>query len=431
MKNSDTPTFEQRVSAVEQLGYTRREAEFLVLAALHSGYFLRRQFSAPGKADHALCRKLMATGHGKLAHTTGQTQVYHICGKPLFRTLGQEDNRHRRNHESFYIRSKIMLLDYVLETKQGPQFLATEEDKVEYFCHVRGLNRSVLPSKKYLGRDGSTTTRYFVDKFPVRVDPGGTVSFGYIDDGLSKAGFRTWLTQIRPLAEALGRVEMVFISSSVNAMDPARKEFARRFSGVDEPLEAYFRMRQAIESDGLGGRSQEALDRYRSWQRQYAGDAYEQRYAAWKNPESSVPKASAVMLTTQALPYRYGIFGEIASAEDSNVGMRDGSDEVEGGCVCFVATGDEKFVRIGFSPRMIRRFSDIRRLDLAAVQQTSEPVKMLGYMPGTPATERWLHRKFAAEYHAKKWFRASEKLRGFLAAAELSEIRVRGGNVSQ
>lgn len=74
--------------------------------------------------------------------------------------------------------------------------------------------------------------------------------------------------------------------------------------------------------------------------------------------------------------------------------FRDGSAEIEGGCVCFVATADQKFIRIGFSPRVMRRSSDIRRLDLGVIQKTSEPLKMLGYIPGTPATEQWLHRRF-------------------------------------
>src|SRR5689334_5051782 len=205
MESKARPTFEQRVSAIEQLGYTRREAEFLVLAALHSGYFLRRQFSLRGKTDDALCRKLLASGYAKVIRTARQAQVYHICGKPLFRTLGQEDNRHRRNHESFYIRGKIMLLDYVLATKQGPLFLATEEDKLDYFSNARGLDIGLLPFRKYFGRHGATTTRYFVDKFPVKVDrESGSVSFGYVDDGVSKAGFRTWLAQIQPLVRALG-----------------------------------------------------------------------------------------------------------------------------------------------------------------------------------------------------------------------------------
>ena len=38
MTNSD------RINVLEQLGYSEREAAFLNLAALHGGYFLRRQY---------------------------------------------------------------------------------------------------------------------------------------------------------------------------------------------------------------------------------------------------------------------------------------------------------------------------------------------------------------------------------------------------
>ena len=71
-------------------------------------------------------------------------------------------------------------------------------------------------------------------------------------------------------------------------------------------------------------------------------------------------------------------------------------------------------VRIGFSPRLIRKLADIWRLDLREIQQAAEPIQMLGCIPGTPATERWLHGKFSAEHQNKKWFRASEKLRSFM-----------------
>jgi hypothetical protein len=39
-------TASERMAAVETLGYTPREDRFLTIAALHSGYFLRRQFTA-------------------------------------------------------------------------------------------------------------------------------------------------------------------------------------------------------------------------------------------------------------------------------------------------------------------------------------------------------------------------------------------------
>lgn len=428
-KTTGIPSFEERVSAVEQLGYTRREAEFVVLAALHSGYFLRRQFSEPGKVNTGFCRKLLFRNHGKLVHSAGHAQVYHISAKPLFRTLGQDDNRHRRNHESFYIRSKIMLLDYVLATHQGPQFLATEEDKVEYFCTSRGLNRSVLPSRKYVGHGGAKTTRYFVDKFPVRVDKSsGIVSFGYVDDGISKAGFRTWLTQIQPLIEALGSAEIVFVSSSVGAIAPAKKEFARRFRAGTGPLETYFRMRLEIEEKRLVRATQEALDRYRNWRRQYADAPYEGQYAAWKQSGGLLElPAAGVKLSTHLLPFRYQMFGEIGAGEESNVGLRDDSEEIEGGCVCFVASADEKFIRIGFSSRVIRRRSDIRRLHAGDLGRSGQ-VKLLGYMPGSEATEGWLHEKFSADHHTQKWFRASEDLRAFIAGVGLLKMRMEAAN---
>ena len=428
-------SFQQRVGALEQFGYTHREAEFLVLAALNSGYFLRRQFSPRGKLDDAFCRRLVANGHGKVAHASNQTQVYHITGKPLYRALGQVDNRHRRKHESFYMRSKIMLLDYVLASRQGPDFLPTEQDKVAYFCKVRGLDTGVLPSKTYVGRDGSRTTRFFVDKFPVRVDQNsGAVSFGFVDDGMTKAGFRTWLTQIGALVDALGAAEIVFISASVESLSWAKREFARRFGDGSGLVEGYFRIRQELELRGLAGHTQEALDRYRNWQRQYADPKYERQYSAWKRSGALVDsQADGVTLATHLLPFRYGMFGEVGAGKASNVGLRDGSDEIEGGCVCFVATGDQNFVKISFSPRVIRRISDVRRLDPGAVQQTAEPVRILGCIPATVATERWLHREFSAEHEGKKWFRVSEKLSAFLRAAGLSDRRraaTNGGDAS-
>ena len=199
MKTAGIPSFEERVNAIEHLGYTRREAEFLVLAALHSGYFLRRQFSAAGKGKR--CALPQIALHGVTAS---------LPTPPATRTCITSAENHCFGH---WVRSITGIVGITnpstcatrsccwttcLATRRGPQFLATEEDKVEYFCNVRGLNTSVLPSKEYVGRNGSKTTRYFVDKFPVRVDQGsGAVSFGFIDDGISKAGFRTWLTQIQ------------------------------------------------------------------------------------------------------------------------------------------------------------------------------------------------------------------------------------------
>ena len=70
-----------RCQAIEMLGYTARQAQFLVLVALHGGYFLRRQYVAftgtpHGQAAvrflaHAVAREhvrvLLSLDAGKLA----------------------------------------------------------------------------------------------------------------------------------------------------------------------------------------------------------------------------------------------------------------------------------------------------------------------------------------------------------------------------
>src|ERR1051325_9880240 len=116
------------------------------------------------------------------------------------------------------------------------------------------------------------------------------------------------------------------------------------------------------------------------------------------------------------------MFGDAVTGKESNVGLRDDSPEIGGGCVCFAETRDREFVRIGFSPSVVRRVSDLGPLGLAQLKQTAQP-KLLGYIPGTTATERWLHDKFSADRQIKKWFRASANLRAFIDAVGLLEIK--------
>jgi hypothetical protein len=64
-------TSEEHVRALRQFGYSMREAELLCLAALHSGYFLRRHYRAflwtiPGRVDDVLITKIMDLARGRI-----------------------------------------------------------------------------------------------------------------------------------------------------------------------------------------------------------------------------------------------------------------------------------------------------------------------------------------------------------------------------
>jgi len=162
----------EQVEGLMFLGYTAREAAFLCLVALHSGYSIRRQYCrflglTSGRPDDLLVRKILARKHAREHPTCGRTRLYHLCARPFYSAIGQPHNRHRRTRPAFAVKAKLMALDYVL-THLNHRFLATEEEKIDYFRRERGIPPAMLPVKRYRSRwTAAVTERYFVDKFPV------------------------------------------------------------------------------------------------------------------------------------------------------------------------------------------------------------------------------------------------------------------------
>jgi hypothetical protein len=305
----------EQIAALQQFGYTAREASFLTLAALHSGSFLRRQFcAARGKSAESLVRKVMALEHARTTVYARNTHLYHLFAKPLYTALGQTNNRHRRERDSFYLRAKVMGLDYVL-MNQDYHYLPTEQEKLAYFCDDLGIGHSHLPTKTYSGKDGSRTQRYFVDKYPVRIDPETRkVAFCYIDDSVfTPPGFPTWLAQYGPLVHALGEAEIVYVSAAESGFAAGRAAFAKQFPGTDgaAPVDLleYFELRQDFELRGAAGRPQEALDLFRRLSRRYAERRFQAQYAAWKNATTAPAKVSKIGFSTFLLPFSYKFFG--------------------------------------------------------------------------------------------------------------------------
>jgi len=95
-------TSEDRVKAVVKFGFTERQARFLVTVMLHSGVCLLRQYTAfagivHGQKTRKFFAKLVRRGYATAypcRHNRGR--VYHLDHKPLYRTIGLTDSRHRR-----------------------------------------------------------------------------------------------------------------------------------------------------------------------------------------------------------------------------------------------------------------------------------------------------------------------------------------------
>src|SRR5689334_17295205 len=100
------------------MSFTERQAQFLTLVGLHSGYCLRRQYAtftgiAYGKnvrdfLDDLVARQLAR----RLTFRRDRGHIYHLFSRSLYSAIQQQDNRNRRHASPALIARKLMLLDF-------------------------------------------------------------------------------------------------------------------------------------------------------------------------------------------------------------------------------------------------------------------------------------------------------------------------------
>ena len=330
-----------RIEAVERFGYSLPEATFLCLAALHGGYFVRRQFNSfiqrkRGWRAANLIDKLIRNGHAKTVVHARNRAVYHISAKPFYAALGEQDNRNRRDRQPFTIKNKLMALDYVL-AHPGQRYLATEREKCAYFTTHVGISSERLPVRSYESADRRTSTvRYFVDKFPIHISAPldaatPVVSLCFVDEGLTTLSrLETHVIQYSGLLLSLPSVRFVYIADSDRLFRAAEQVFRRvlaRF-GTPEPdgsevhdarLREHFRDRDLFERRQTSGFNKERLDQLRKDLQTFAGERYQAVYDRWKQDRdaSSASGRSPGMcptdpaFDTHLLLHDYNLFGTI------------------------------------------------------------------------------------------------------------------------
>ena len=165
------------LDALKALGYTEPEARFLYLVAAHSGYFVARQFlgftgSHWGKRTTTFWAKLHAQKHARTECFPKSGVICHLFSRRLYRQIGRENLRNRREHEIEFIRQRIAMLDFVLANPER-SYLETEPEKARFFCEQLKVPSHFLPARTYHGqRQSQPTIRYFVDKFPMFLGEG-------------------------------------------------------------------------------------------------------------------------------------------------------------------------------------------------------------------------------------------------------------------
>jgi hypothetical protein len=293
------------------LGYTERELKFLELAATWSGYFVPRQFQQfidrrPGATTDAFLNRLVQNGHASVTTHRRNIHLYHLCSRPLYNALRQENNRHRRHRPPYQIRTKLMSLDFALGNP-ALNFLTTEAEKVSFFSSA-GIPEELLPRKRYTS-DGQQTLRYFVGKMPIYTGGDGPgVYFAFVDGGgFNAADFDRFLTEHGPLFEALSIFGLVYVTTregfGTAAKSRLERFFSRRAVSSEQSLAGasrFFELKQRYDS---GGAAELTMDELRDLK-----DGLNRYKSAPVLPTAGIiePLWSVVVL-----PHTYDLFGDV------------------------------------------------------------------------------------------------------------------------
>ena len=168
-------TFDERVQATCEFGFTARQSRFLVTVMLHGGVCVPRQYSrfaqiAYGHKVNVFFDKLVRLRyavHCRCVHN--RAAVYHVRCQPLYRAIGEPHSRNRKPVPASSVVERLMLLDAVILHPE-PEWLATATDKLTYFSRAISSDMSRWPQQTV-----GETRRYFPDHLPIRVEPTGRV----------------------------------------------------------------------------------------------------------------------------------------------------------------------------------------------------------------------------------------------------------------
>jgi hypothetical protein len=289
----------KQIEALTQLGYVAREAEFLYIVAVHSGFFVQRQFiqyagvAGRGPITDFLRKAIQRRHVREHLPERGSQKVYQLFSRNLYASIGKEHSRNRRTGRYGLLDKasvKLLSLDFVLANLEE-RYLGEEIAKVEYFTAKRQINRATLPAKVFHGQNGSETHRYFVEKFPMFLSGMANeeiVNFTYLEDDVrSLQSFGSYLEKYQPLFEALNsKFKLIFVSISTQSFSSAKRVFVNMFSSARQARERqqlarFFWLRKMAEEKRFKELAHKDVIDWQRGLKQYSGPDYERHYETW------------------------------------------------------------------------------------------------------------------------------------------------------
>ena len=192
---------------LEPLGWTGDDAEWITLVCLHSGVFTRAQFCHYFNAKRMTALRFVKTlierrvaVETHLVPFNGGGKTCRILSKAIYKALGVENIRHRRDASQPLVMRRLLSLDFVLE-HTAMNWLPAEPEKLEFFEKL-GLPLRLIPRRIYYGVAGNQK-RYFALKLPLAVEP-EIITFVYVDPGhQTHTELHAWGAAHGPLWDAL------------------------------------------------------------------------------------------------------------------------------------------------------------------------------------------------------------------------------------
>jgi hypothetical protein len=290
----------ESLAALKQFGYTEREAEFLYIVAVHSGFFLQRQFThhvdvaGRGPATYFIKKAIQKKHVREHLPERGTQKTYHLFSRSLYAALGKENSRHRKSGRYGLLDKaavRLLGLDFVL-AHLNRNYLEEEAEKVAYFTVERRISNETLPAKVFHGQNGSETRRYFFEKFPIFLSEDAAApltTFTYIEDDIrSVQTFASFVQRYRPLFEALGNsFRLVFVSNSTQSFQFARDIFVRSLSATQrgresQQLARFFWLRKMAEEKRFKELVQKDVVEWQRGLKRYSDPEFQSQYQNWK-----------------------------------------------------------------------------------------------------------------------------------------------------
>ena len=198
-------------------------------------------------------------------------------------------------HSTEYIRTRLIALDFILRN-QDFTYLESEEQKLSFFCNQLGIDKKILPHKRYSGAiKGDFTDRYFVDKFPMFYHPGASLppvmTFSFIDPGFeSMDSFKTHLDAYLTFFTKLSQLRFYYVATRDTNFERAKKLFHGTFQRLWNPtgprgLFDYFRTRRTWDEKNYGKVSEHDILFMNQGKERFGNPGMENLYQRWRAGE--------------------------------------------------------------------------------------------------------------------------------------------------